>query len=153
MNKKISLKLVKEVFKLTEDAGIETFAYFMIGYAYETEATIQKTIDFALEIKPDLVIFTVVTPLPQTPLYDLAKREGLIISDYWQEFTLGNRKGQRMPYFFPDAERWVKKAYARFYLRPEYIFRSLCKIRSRDTFKKYLQAFQGIFMFEMRASK
>ncbi len=153
MNKKISLKLAKEVFKLTEDAGIETFAYFMIGYAYETEATIQKTINFALEIEPDLVMFTVVTPLPQTPLYDLAKREGLIISDYWREFTLGNRKGQRIPYFFPDAERWVKKAYTRFYLRPEYIFRSLCKIRSRDTFKKYLQAFQGIFMFEMRASK
>ncbi|NQT22902.1 MAG: B12-binding domain-containing radical SAM protein, partial [Candidatus Omnitrophica bacterium] len=101
MNKKIDLKRVKEVFKWTEEAGIETFGYFMIGYAHETEATIRKTINFALELNPDFVMFTAVTPLPQTPLYDLAKREGLITTDYWREFTLGNRRDQRIPYFFP----------------------------------------------------
>lgn len=153
MNKEIDLRLAKEIFKLTKDAGIETFAYFMIGYAHETEATIRKTINFALDINPDLVMFTVVTPLPQTPLYDLAKEEELITTDYWREFTLGNRRSQRIPFFSPEAEQWTKKAYTRFYLRPKYIFRRLSKIRSWDGFKKCWQAFQGIFMFEMRGSK
>lgn len=150
MNKKIDLRRAKETFKMTQDSGIETFAYFMIGYAYETETSIQKTINFALELNPDLAMFTVVTPLPQTPLYDLAKKEGLITTDYWREFTLGNRRGQRIPYFFDEAEDWIRKAYKRFYFRPNYVFKKLNKIRSWDTFKKHLQAFQGIFMFETR---
>lgn len=150
MNKKHSLKLAKEVFKMTKDAGIEDFAYFMIGYAHETEVTIRKTINFALEIDPDLVMFTVVTPLPQTQLYNLAKKERLITTDYWREFTLGQRKAERIPYFFPDAERWARKAYRRFYFRPNYIVKKLSKINSWDAFKKHLQAFQGISVFEMR---
>ena len=149
MNKKINLKQAKEVFKMTKLAGIETFAYFMIGYAHETEETVQRTIDFALELNPDLVMFTVVTPLPRTPLYDLAKEEKLITDDYWKEFTLGNRINQRIPYFFPGSERWAKKAYRRFYLRPEYIFKRLGKLHSWDDIRKSLQAFCGIFKFNM----
>jgi len=92
-------------------------------------------------------MFTVVTPLPQTPLYDLAKREGLITTNYWRELTLGNRRDQRIPYFFPQAEKWMQKAYVKFYLRPKYVVRKLSKIRSWDAFKKHLQAFQGILCF------
>ncbi len=150
MNKKIDLKQAKEVFRMTNDEGIETFAYFMIGYAHETEATIKKTIRFSLELDPNLVMFTVVTPLPQTPLYDLAKNEGFLTSDYWREFTVGKRTDQRIPYFVPDAERWTKKAYTKFYFRPKYIFGQLRKIRSWDAFKKSLQAFRGIYSFQMK---
>jgi len=149
MNKKINLEQIKKIFKITKKAGIETFAYFMIGYAFETETTIQKTIDFALELDPDLIMFTVVTPLPQTPLYDLAKKKKLISDDYWREFTLG-KKNKRIPYFFPDAEKWTKKAYIKFYLRPKFIFRKLYKIRSIDAFKKCFQAFWGVILFKMK---
>ena len=97
-------------------------------------------------------MFTVVTPLPQTQLYDLARRERLVTDDYWREFTLGNRKGQRIPYFFPDAEKWVKKAYMKFYLRPKFIFRKLIKIRSLGALKKHWLAFQGLFLFKMKGS-
>ena len=149
MNKKIDLKHAIEIFKLTREAGIETFAYFMIGYAGENETTIQKTINFALTLDPDLAMFTAVTPLPHTPLYNLAKDEKLILTDYWREFTLGKKKGERIPYFFIDAEKWVKLAYRRFYLRPKFIFRKIMKLYSRDAFKKYWQAFCGIFIFKM----
>jgi len=153
MNKGVDLHRVKNIFKLTKDAGIETFAYFMIGYAHENEMTINRTIKFAVELNPDLVMFTVVTPLPHTQLYDLAKQEKHIVTDYWREFTLGKRKGQRIPYFVPNAEKWVKKAYRKFYLRPNYIFNKLFKIHSMDTLKKYAQAFHGLFAFEMKDSK
>jgi len=153
MNKNITLKQVKEAFKLTKKAGIETFAYFMVGYAHETPVTMQKTIDFALELSPDLVMFTVVTPLPETPLYDLARREGLIVKDYWQEFTLGKIRNQRIPYFVPDAEQWAGKGYRAFYFRPRYVLRQLSKIHSWDALKKAWQAFQGLVMFNMMSKK
>lgn len=144
MNKGIDLQRIKETFKLTKSAGIGTFAYFMIGYAHETEKTIKKTIDFALELNPDLAMFTVVTPLPQTLLYELAKKEGIVKNDYWRQFTLSNKKDERIPYFIPNAELWVKKAYRSFYFRPAYLLKKLFQIRSLNMLKKYLWAFQGI---------
>jgi anaerobic magnesium-protoporphyrin IX monomethyl ester cyclase len=144
MNKKIDLAQAKEVFKWTKEAGIETFAYFMIGYAHENTETIKHTIDFCIELDPGLAMFTVVTPYPNTPLYELAKREGLIKNDYWREFTLGKIKNERIPYFVPDAEHWAKKAYRRFYFRPGYILKRLGMIHSWGDFTKCVRAVFGI---------
>lgn len=152
MDKKIGLEQVRSVFKMTKEAGIETFAYFIIGYAHETEATIRKTIDFALEIDPDLVMFTVATPLPETPLYDLARKEGIVKDDYWREFTLGHKTGERIPYLYPDAKKWGKTAFRRFYIRPKYIMRRLMKMRTLNDIKKAFDAFKGIYRFRMEGS-
>lgn len=144
MNKKIDLEQAKEVFRLTKAAGIEAFAYFMIGYAHENTETIKRTIDFAIKLDPGLVMFTVVTPYPNTLLYELARKEGLITNDYWREFTLGKVKGQRIPYFVPNADRWVKKAYRSFYIRPYYMLNRVGMIRSWDDFMKCIRAVLGI---------
>lgn len=152
MDKKIDLRLAGDVFRMTREAGIETFAYFMIGYAHEDESTVRRTIDFAIDLDPDLVMFTVVTPLPQTPLYDLAREEGLISDDYWREFTMGRKPGQRIPYFMRDADRWVRKAYREFYFRPGYFFRRLKGVRSWNSLIKIARAFRGIALFEMKGS-
>jgi len=151
MQKKISLAQAKKVFQWTREANIEIFAYFMIGYAQETEETIQRTISFAIELNPDLVMFTAATPLPETPLYEMAKEEGLFEGDYWRDFTLGLRRDP-LPYFFPDTPRYAKMAYRNFYLRTNYIIRSLLKIRSFHQLKMHWDAAMGIFLFRMRES-
>lgn len=148
MNKRISLQKVKEVFRLTKKAGIETFAYFIIGYIHETEKTIKRTIALAKSLDPDLVMFTIATPYPRSPLYALAQKEGLIDGDYWKQFTLGAR-GDRLPYFVPDAEKWVCRAYRSFYFRPSYIIKSLFKIRSWQDIKKRSKAMKGLMFFKM----
>jgi anaerobic magnesium-protoporphyrin IX monomethyl ester cyclase len=150
MNKKIDLKQAKEALKLTRAEGMETFAYFMVGYAHETPKTILETINFAIQLNPDLVMFTVVTPYPGTPLYSLALKEGLIKTDYWREFAQGHT-GERIPYFVPNADRWLQKAYRQFYLRPGYLFGRVLKIRSLDSLKKHFHALQGILSFKMEA--
>jgi len=152
MQKRISLERAKEVFRWTKEANIETFAYFMVGYAQETQETIKRTLSFALELNPDLVMFTAVTPLPATPLYQMAKDGALFQGDYWRDFTLRLRS-DRIPYFFPETEKWVKRSYRSFYLRPSYVLRSLGKIRCWNSFKKHLDAVMGIFLFEMKGSK
>ena len=47
MNKNINIEMVKRAVKMTKKAGIEVFAYFIIGYANETPQTIRKTINLA----------------------------------------------------------------------------------------------------------
>jgi radical SAM superfamily enzyme YgiQ (UPF0313 family) len=144
MNKKISLTQIKETFKLTRLAGIETFAYFMIGYAHETVKTIKKTILFALELNPDWAMFTMATPYPATPLYELALKEGILKNDYWRDFTLGNQKDKRVPYFVLDVAVRTKEAYRRFYFRLGFIIRRLIRLRSLQDWQKCLRGIQGI---------
>jgi radical SAM superfamily enzyme YgiQ (UPF0313 family) len=148
MNKKINLAQVKETFKLTKMSGIETFAYFMIGYAHETVETIKKTISFALELNSDWVMFTMATPYPATPLYELALKEGLLKNDYWRDFTLGNQKNKRIPYLIPDVAAWTKKAYIKFYFRPGFIIKRLMRLRSLQDWQKCLRGIWGILNME-----
>jgi radical SAM superfamily enzyme YgiQ (UPF0313 family) len=148
MNKQISLERAKQVVKWCREIGIESFAYFQIGYAHETEESIQRTIDFSIELDLDLLMYNVATPLPQTPLYMLAMQEGIIKGDYWREYTLGKRN-DRIPFFVKDADKWVSRAYKQFFFRPKFILRQVGKLRSPRMFKKYAEAFIAITFFNM----
>ncbi len=148
MKKGITLEQVENAFRWTKKAGIEAFAYFIIGYMHETPETIKKTIKFAKRIKADMVMFSVATPLPCSELYTTAMKEGYIKGDYWAEYTLGLRS-DRLPYLVKDADRWVMKAYRSFYLRPSYVLRRMLKIRTFDDVSKSLNAGKGLFKFRM----
>lgn len=148
MNKQISLERAKQVVKWCRELGIESFAYFQIGYAHEDEASIQRTIDFSIDLDLDLLMYNVATPLPQTPLYLLAMQEGVVKGDYWREYTLGKRT-DRIPFFVKDADKWVSRAYKRFFLRPKFMLRQVGKLRSPRMFKKYVEAFIAITFFNM----
>lgn len=137
MKKGTTLEKIKQVFKLSKEIGIETFSYFIIGYVGETPATMNNTIQFAKEIDPDMAMFTVATPYPKTDLYRLAEKAGLVKGDYWRDFTLGE-KNKRMGYMVKDADKWTKKAYRSFYLRPRFILKRLRKMTSIDAIKKNL---------------
>jgi radical SAM superfamily enzyme YgiQ (UPF0313 family) len=149
MRKRTDLDTVRRVFRQTSAAGIETFAYFMVGYYRETEDSFRKTMSLAHELRPDLVMFTVTTPCPGTPLFDQAVGEGLVSADYWSRFVLGERT-DRIPYFCSDAEERVKRAYRSFYLEPSYVLKKLKKINSWASLKKHMQAGLGILSFNMQ---
>jgi radical SAM superfamily enzyme YgiQ (UPF0313 family) len=116
----------------------------MIGYAHETAATIKKTIFFALKLNPDWAMFTMVTPYPATPLYELALKEGVLKNDYWRDFTLGNQKDKRVPYFVSNVAVRTEEAYRRFYFRLGFIIKRLTRLRSLQDWQKCLRGIQGI---------
>lgn len=143
VDKKITIEQVKKVFKKTREAGIDTFAYFIIGYAFETEETMKATIELAKEINPRFVMFTKAVPLPNTELHRLAVTQGLINEDYWKDFVLG-KKLPPIPAFVTDADYWVSRAYREFYLRPTKILEQISHIRSVDDLRKSLTGFMGV---------
>jgi len=150
MRKGINLELIKNVFRWTRESGIETFAYFIIGYIHENKQTLENTILFAKKLNPDYVMFTLATPYPGTPLYDMAREEGFIKGDYWRDYTLGLRD-ERLPYFVANAEEWISKAYRSFYFRPSYILKRLCRLNNLVALKKDLQAVKALACFKMRS--
>ncbi|NPE26703.1 radical SAM protein [Methanococcoides sp. SA1] len=68
---------VRSVFDNCKKLGIETKAFFTIGYPTETKEEIESTIDFAMELNPDSARFMVVRAFPQTRLYEDAKASGI----------------------------------------------------------------------------
>ena len=149
MRKGITKEMIRKAFAMTRKTKIETFAYFIIGYAHETEDTIKETIDFAKELDSDWVMFTVATPLPQTLLFDEAVKLGLMDKDYWLDF-MTNENPERIKFFVKDADEWAKKAYKQFYFRPQFALKKLRKLNSISTLKKYINGFRGIALFEMK---
>ncbi|HUT03433.1 MAG TPA: radical SAM protein [bacterium] len=147
MRKGISIEQIRTAFRWTQEAGIEAFAYFMIGYPTESVQTIKETIRFAISLKPDMAMFTATVAHPHTHLYELALQHGLVKGDYWREFTLGNTD-QKLPFFVEDADRWAKKAYKAFYLRPSFIAERLTKMRSWQDIRKAVSA--GIMLIRMK---
>jgi len=108
----------------------------------------QATIDLAKEIDPKYVMFTKAVPLPSTPLMTQAVEQNLMDPQYWSKFTLGQKVAPIEP-LVPDAEKWVKKAYRDFYLRPSKIFSQLLGIKSLDDLTKSVHALIGLLNFKM----
>ena len=68
IRKKVDLKWAKLVIKNMREMGIYSKVFFMIGFPGETKEDIEKTIDFASELKADWSSFSIVNPLPGTEL-------------------------------------------------------------------------------------
>lgn len=152
MNKQIDLTKAKEVMKWTKQAGIETFAYFIIGYYSETAKMVEQTIKFAKELNPDMVMFLKAGALPNTDLFNYAVKENLAGKNYWSNYTLGITEEPIKP-FLQKSDEYVRHAYRTFYLRPSYIIKQVSKLRSFDMFKKYLSAGFGLIFFRMKNEK
>lgn len=147
VEKKITIDKVKQVFGWARSSGIDSFAYFIIGCIHENEKTIKASIKLAKKLNPRFVMFTKATPLPNTPLFEIAVKEGFITRDYWRNFVLGAKNDPIKP-FVKDAQKWVSKAYREFYLRPSKIIEQLMHINNVDSFKKGLDGFLGILALD-----
>ena len=135
LKKDITLEQAIKAFELTDEAGIETVAYFMIGSPDETPQTIEETMDFAKKLDPDFVQFSMTTPYPGTELFRLAFEEGYV-SEKWDEYVYADLKSVDNPAFETEIlsreelGEWNKKAYTSFYLRWSYVWKRLKKMTS-----------------------
>jgi radical SAM superfamily enzyme YgiQ (UPF0313 family) len=152
LKKGIDLDRVRSVFKTTRGLGITTFADFMIGSPGETREQIEKTINFALELKPDFAQFSITTPFPSTEMYTEALRRGIFKEDAWQRFAAAPDEN-----FVPglwnehltraELENLAKLAYKRFYLRPSYVLKKAAGIRSFGELARHISA--GIHLLKV----
>lgn len=137
LGKGITLKQVRDAFRLTKEVGISTLAYFMIGSPTETREDILETIRLAKELNPDYVNITITTPYPATKLYAQALEEKVIPYDYWHEFAKNPTTDLKVHYWEKELSRddlmeLVNMAYKSFYVRPGYIIKQLFATKSLD---------------------
>lgn len=147
MNKAINLKNVELAFQRCKKMGIQTFAYFMVGYLGESRDSFERTINFAVKINPDFVMFTIATPYPKTKLYEESFKAGLVPAEYWKSFIREETK-ERLPFLVAGADELAKQAYRRFYLRVPYFLKAMLRLKSRRHIKNALAGAAGLFFYK-----
>lgn len=68
--KHINLDQVRQAIEWTEDAGIMTKGYFILGLPGDTEETMNQTIEFAASLRLSEAMFSIATPMPGTELWE-----------------------------------------------------------------------------------
>ncbi|MCX5720876.1 MAG: cobalamin-dependent protein [Nitrospirae bacterium] len=89
IKKKQTLARAKEAFAMTREAGISSFALCMVGNLEENWESIEKTIKFLDELKPDFASCSISTPYPGSQLYPIAEKNGWICDSYrdWEKWV------------------------------------------------------------------
>ncbi|MFC2075953.1 B12-binding domain-containing radical SAM protein [candidate division KSB1 bacterium] len=148
MKKGITLEQVNYVFRTCRELGIETYAYFMLGYPGETPQTVEKTINYALELAPDWVNFNIVQIKPGTELFQIASESGYVPVDYWHQFIDGIGDVKE-PYCTSDdiseefLQKSIKSANRRFYFRLRFFIRLITSRPSPATLARLFRGFMG----------
>lgn len=127
MRKGITIGQIEEAIKWTNQARIDTYGAFILGWPGETIQEINKTITFAKNLDLDFSQFSIATPYPGTFLYDKVKEEGLLTTEDWAQFTAGRPIFATNELSEKDLRTLLRKAYLSFYLHSKFIIRQLRK--------------------------
>jgi anaerobic magnesium-protoporphyrin IX monomethyl ester cyclase len=130
--------------RMTKKAGISVRAAFMLGNQGETEETLKATIDYAIQLEPDLVIFNVTTPFPGTQLFEWADSSGCLLTKNWREYDLSKPLIRQPGLHESVVQKYYRLSYRRFYLRIGYVVRRLLRIRGWDDVRMNLQGIKAM---------
>jgi len=149
LRKGITLDQIRRAVKLAKKYDLDTLGDFMIGSPEETKKEILDTVNFAIELDLDYVLFNATTPYPRTDLYRMGIEIGLF-NDFWLDFAKNPRKEFKLSFWNEklsneDLDHMIKYAYKRFYKRPFYILKRTIKITSISELIEKIRIGLGIF--------
>lgn len=110
LRKGVSQEQLIKAFDLCHEAGIQAHAYLMVGSPEESNATINETIKLLDRIKPDETQVTITSPLPETYLYDYAKKKDLMQIRKWSDFAYGDESHLQLRHFTRSEIKKIQKA-------------------------------------------
>ncbi len=144
-----------ETFKWAHEVGIDTHAHIMLGMPDDTDESIQRTIEFTMEIDPTTATFGICTPYPGTPLFAEVQAKYPEIKDGSQsDLTVLHTEGLFNELYTSvkkeDLAKYIRDAYRRFYLRPSYVGKRLFGIRSWTDVRKIAIAGSKVVDFTVR---
>ena len=123
--------VVKEGFRRARRAGLRTVGTFIIGLPEETEDSLRRTLDLAVELEMDFMSVNMAVPRFGTPFRKRAIELGLcdpselVMDQGGADAFLPSRTLDR-----DEMLRLKKRLVRRFYLRPSYLWRRATSARS-----------------------
>jgi len=79
INKEREFNMYKEEVAVLKKWGLQTWAAFTVGHDADTIESIKQTVDWAIKNKFTFAAFNILTPYPNTPLYEKMQTEGRLL--------------------------------------------------------------------------
>ncbi|MFA5338330.1 MAG: radical SAM protein, partial [Candidatus Omnitrophota bacterium] len=130
IKKGVTKKQIVNAFNLCRKHNIDTLAYFIIGFDWETKRDISETTHFIKQISPTYIMANTLYPAAKTVIYEELLNKRKIANDFWREmakkpvrdFSLPNYRGSKTQKYL---NRKIDEIYLTFYLSPNFIFKHL----------------------------
>lgn len=153
MKKNTKVKQVERAIKLTKKAGIRVKGLFMLGNLGETKETIKQTLKFIKKLPLDDFHMTYYTPFPGSEASKYAHKYGNYDSD-WKKINMFN-SNNFVPFGFTkkELEKWYKKIWKSFYLRPRIILYYLLKMKNPYLRKKIIRGGISFLKFLLKKNE
>jgi len=144
IKKKINTDQIQKAIKILKKHDIESRATFILGFPWETKKDINKTIEFAVKIDPDIAYFQTLTPYEKTEIYEELKKKKLIVNqntdDFVQHSIVGTKPLVKTEHLSSDElSKFIRKAFKKFYFRPSYWIKRLIHIKNFAMLKRYFR--------------
>ena len=120
LKKGITIEKVKKAIALCQKYNIRTRGYFIIGCPGETKESIQQTLELAKELDLDYFMLSILTPYPQTEIFEDAFKKKIIKKRSWNE-ALRCAGIIETPFTFNELVKIKRDLYFKYYFRPGYI--------------------------------
>lgn len=78
LNRNMSNAAIAQAYENAKKAGLESFAWVMFGLPEETPEMTEETMAFLMQIRPDIIGWSVFHALPGTFLYDYCREKGYL---------------------------------------------------------------------------
>lgn len=149
VKKGMKVEKVEDTIMLLKKYSISPKINILFGISpLETKDSIKNTVEKMKKLDVDFVSFGVVIPHPQTEFYRIIKANKWFATDSGDFEPVDPYKTATVD--FPnlsheDLQRLVKWAYFNYYLRPDYIFKRLKKIKSLQSLIENIKTAWNLF--------
>ena len=95
MNKQVSAERLLETHRIYQQAGIATFGFFIVGFPGETRESVEDTVRFIEECRPDFYRLHPWECEVGTPIWETESKRGLILKNgVWSHPTMHLRQAK-----------------------------------------------------------
>ena len=144
IRKGTTLDQIRKAVTAAKEAGIRVSTPFLFGIPGETYAEGLQTIDFALDLNPDIANFHAITPFPGTELYDDIDQYGTI-SEELSDFTYQGAAFIPHTMSREDILKLRQIAFRRFYSRPSFLMKRVLELRNPHDLRVAVKSLQSLF--------
>ena len=144
IKKGTTLEQIQKAVSAAKDVGLKVSTPFMFGIPGETFEEGLQTIEFAIDLDPDIANFHAITPFPGTHLYDNLEKYGTI-SNELTDYTY--QGAAFVPYSMTREEilKLRQMAFKKFYSRPSFIIKMLLQLRTPHDFVVAFRSARSLF--------
>jgi radical SAM superfamily enzyme YgiQ (UPF0313 family) len=150
MGKRETVEQAEYFMELAHKYKIDVHGCFVLGLPGETQATMERTIDFALELGLHTAQFSGAAPFPGTEYFDYCKAQGLLKTEKWDAWLQDGEQSAIVDYPGLTKEQVqdaVDTGLKRFYFRPSYMVKFIMQTRSRADLYRKIRGFGNFISY------